>query len=78
MRVGIILKKHLRNLKITTSVNVMCANRQKFHANCITINEVLISTIKKLALFIIFSGVNHNDLRKEVLINGYTSGDGGA
>ena len=54
------------------------ANRQKFHANCITINEALISTIKKLALFIIFSGVNHNDLRKEVLNNGYTSGDGGA
>ena len=56
----------------------MHANRQKLHANCITINEVLISTIKKLALFIIFSGVNHNDLRKEVVINGYTSGDGGA
>ena len=56
----------------------MCANRQKFHANCITINEALISTIKKLALFIIFSGVNHNNLRKEVLINGFTNGDGGA
>ena len=56
----------------------MHANRQKLHANCITINEVLISTIKKLALFIIFSGVNHNDLRKKVVINGYTSGDGGA
>jgi len=76
--VGIILKNHLRNLKITTSVNVMCANRQKFHANCITISEALISTIKKLALFIIFSGVNHNNLRKEVLINGFTNGDGGA
>jgi hypothetical protein len=78
VRVGTILKKHLRNLRITTNVNVMHANRQKLHANCITINEVLISTIKKLALFIIFSGVNHNDLRKEVVINGYTSGDGGA
>jgi hypothetical protein len=76
VRVGIILKKHLRNLKIITSVNVMYANRQKFHANCITINEVLISTKKKLALFIL--GVNHNDLRKEVLDDGFTNGDGGA
>ena len=78
MRVGTILKKHLRNLRITTNVNVMHANRQKLHANCITINEVLISTIKKLALFIIFSGVNHNDLRKEVLNDGFTNGDAGA
>ena len=54
----------------------MYANRQKFHANCITINEVLISTKKKLALFIL--GVNHNDLRKEVLDDGFTNGDGGA
>jgi hypothetical protein len=27
-----ILKKHLRNLKIITNVNVTCANRQKRHA----------------------------------------------
>jgi hypothetical protein len=54
VRVGTILKKHLRNLRIITNVNVMHANRQKLHANCITINQVLISTIKKLALFINF------------------------
>ncbi len=30
-----ILKKHLRNLKIITNVNVMFANRQKRHANWI-------------------------------------------
>jgi hypothetical protein len=37
---------------------------------------VLISTKKKSALFIL--GVNHSDLGKEVLDDGFTNGDGGA
>jgi hypothetical protein len=36
VHVAAILKKHLRNLKIITNVNVTCANRQKRHAKRIS------------------------------------------
>lgn len=50
--VAVTLKKHLRNLKIITNVNVTCVNHQKRHAKHIVIvlNEVPISPREKWAL----------------------------
>ncbi len=68
MHVAATLKKHLRNLKIKTNVNVTSANRQKRHAKCITYKQVPISINGKLAFFYVLFNVEQIQLLVYLLI----------